>query len=339
MNRVNPLAPALMYNDQSSVQEAARIARRAPASTAAQGASSSLSKVLQLLKTQPQARHICHQADWLAGCLSGQFDISDENNCLKLGYDPVKREWPEWVIAQGIERKQLPEVKTPGSFIGKIDRKRAFSLGLNLESISVAGTTDSIAAFIATGASETGDAVTSLGSTLVLKIISDRPVYAPEYGIYSHRLGDLWLAGGASNSGCQILTELFSQNQVNNMTVYLDPDTPTGLEYYPLPASGERFPLNDPDMEPCLQPRPTDDQAFFQGILEGITRIEVAGYRKLAELGTPYPKKIFTTGGGSRNIPWAIMRERALEVPIARAVHTEASYGSALLALKAANNS
>ena len=46
-----------------------------------------------------------------------------------------------------------------------------------------------IAAVLATGANQIGDAVTSLGSTLVLKIISDKPVFAPESGIYSHHLG------------------------------------------------------------------------------------------------------------------------------------------------------
>src|SRR3546814_17941127 len=62
------------------------------------------------------------------------------------------------------------------------------------------GTTDGVAAFIATQASGIGDAVTSLGSTLTLKILSARPIFAPAMGVYSHRLGERWLAGGASNS-------------------------------------------------------------------------------------------------------------------------------------------
>ena len=52
-----------------------------------------------------------------------------------------------------------------------------------------AGTTDSIAAFLASGASGVGDAVTSLGSTLAIKLLSERPVDDSRYGVYSHRLG------------------------------------------------------------------------------------------------------------------------------------------------------
>ena len=327
-----PLSPALMYNDQSSMDEAESIDYMAPPDSAAHGASSSLAKAMQLLEQYPEAAHICHQADWVTSNLTGRFGVSDENNCLKLGYDPVKRCWPEWITKVGIDRKLLPEVKAPGSVIGGLDQQLAFSLGIDLECIVVAGTTDSIAAFIATGASKTGDAVTSLGSTLVLKIICDKPVYAPEYGIYSHRLGDLWLAGGASNSGCRILSDLFSQNEIDIMTADLKPGEPTELDYYPLPATGERFPENNPGLEPRLHPRPADDLTFFQGILEGITRIEQTGYRKLADLGAPYPAKVYTTGGGSRNVPWALIRKRVLNVPIAKAEHTEASYGAALLA-------
>ena len=57
----------------------------------------------------------------------------------------------------------------------------------------MAGTTDSIAAFLASGASKAGQAVTSLGSTLAIKMLSTTPVEDNKRGIYSHRLGSQWL--------------------------------------------------------------------------------------------------------------------------------------------------
>ena len=54
---------------------------------------------------------------------------------------------------------------------------------------------DSIAAFLAAGVGEAGHAVTSLGSTLAVKLLSTRRVDDAAYGIYSHRLGDKWLVG------------------------------------------------------------------------------------------------------------------------------------------------
>ena len=49
----------------------------------------------------------------------------------------------------------------------------AAQLGLPADTAIVAGTTDGCAAFLASGASEPGDGVTSLGTTLTLKLLSD----------------------------------------------------------------------------------------------------------------------------------------------------------------------
>ena len=315
-----PTTPALLYNDARAVEQAGRIAAIAPRESGAHGASSSLAKLLWLLEhypDQPHA-HALHQADWIAGKLAGHFGFSDENNCLKLGYDPVQRQWPEWVKGLVPERL-LPTVFTPGEKVG--------------EGNIHAGTTDSIAAFIATGASEIGDAVTSLGSTIALKIISDRPIFAPEHGIYSHRLGDKWLAGGASNSGGAVLLQHFSREALQRLTPLLQPDSPTGLDYYPLSKPGERFPHADPRFPARLTPRPADDVLFLQAMLEGMSRIEQQGWQRLHELGAPYPQTLRTVGGGSGNPAWMQMRARLIGAPLVASRHTEAAFGAALLAL------
>jgi len=327
-----PCSPALMYNDQSCTEEALQVSRYAPEDSAARGASASLAKVLHLLRSCPEAAHICHQADWITGLLCGRFDISDENNCLKLGYDPVNREWPQWLQQLNIDTERLPQVYIPGTAISRIDSSVAIELGLPPQCQLVAGTTDSIAAFIATGAGEIGEAVTSLGSTLVLKLVSDKPVFSSDLGIYSHRLGDIWLAGGASNSGGKVLLKYFDLEHIQAMTPKLDPDTPTGLDYYPLIDAGERFPYNDPGRQPELEPRPDEDVRFFQGILEGIAGIEARGYQVLQRRGAPAVNKVFTAGGGSRNPAWRKIRQYKLGVPVVAAEHNEASYGAALLA-------
>jgi sugar (pentulose or hexulose) kinase len=330
-----PCSPALMYNDQSCTEQAEQIGRHAPQDSAACGASASLAKVLFLLEKSPDARHICHQADWITGLLCSRFDVSDENNCLKLGYDPVRREWPSWLSALDIDRALLPEVFAPGTVIAKVDNTITQPLGLPPDCQVVAGTTDSIAAFIATGAGEVGEAVTSLGSTLVLKLVSDKPVFSSELGVYSHRLGETWLAGGASNSGGKVLLKYFGQAQLDEMTPQLDADSDTGLHYYPLVEAGERFPRNDPQRQPVLDPRPDDDVKFFQAMLEGMAAIEAEGYQALVQLGAPMPTQVFTAGGGSINPAWRRIRERKLGVPVTTAEHSEASYGSALLARRA----
>jgi sugar (pentulose or hexulose) kinase len=261
--------------------------------------------------------------------------LSDVNNCLKLGYDVVNQRWPiEELKALGIDESLLPKVFPAGTVVAQIDTKVATALDLPHTLQLVSGTTDSIAAFIATGADEIGDAVTSLGSTLVLKLISDKPLFSPEHGIYSHRFNNQWLVGGASNAGAKVLQYYFTQEQVDEMTDQLNPDVPTGLNYYPLINKGERFPIADPNKLGKLSPRPDSDKEFFQGILEGIANIEVQGYQKLADLGAPRMVSVRSVGGGSNNILWAQIRENQLKVDMITPLQTEAAYGSALLALQ-----
>ncbi|NOX92704.1 MAG: FGGY-family carbohydrate kinase, partial [Gammaproteobacteria bacterium] len=309
-----PLGPALMYNDARATTQAATIAHIAPVDTAAQGASCALAKLLWFTENDltSTARHACHQADWIAARLSGHFPakavISDYNNALKLGFDARQKTWPDWLNELKLPLDLLPKVVAPGTVIGTLSKKLAKQFTLPENTRIVAGTTDSTASFLATGANNIGEAVTALGSTLVVKVVSKQPVFAPKYGVYSQPLisnGQVrWLVGGASNSGGSVLKQYFTLEQLSEMTPQLQPHTPTGLDYYPLPACGERFPVNDPQLAARLEPRPTDDVVFFQGMLEGIVRIEAKAYRLLADLGAPYPLSIRTTGGGAQNAAW-----------------------------------
>ncbi|MAT66630.1 MAG: carbohydrate kinase, partial [Gammaproteobacteria bacterium] len=319
-----PLTPALMYNDARAVGQLAAISATAPPEAPVHSTSSSLAKLLWLRERYPvpQAR-AQHQAEWIAGRLSGRFDQGDENNALKLGYDPQRREWPAWLQALELPAGLLPQIHPAGTPLAPLQAGLRRRWGFPDQAFVCAGTTDSTAAVIAAGAVQPGQAVTVLGSTLVLKVISPQPVSAPEYGIYSHRLGDAWLAGGASNAGGAVLRQHFSDARMAELTPQLRPDRPTCLEYYPLPAPGERFPWNDPQLPPKLRPRPTSELKFFQGILEGLARIERSGYRRLRDLGAPWPTEVLSSGGGAANAPWRAIRARLLGCPVKLAAQQE----------------
>ncbi len=332
-----PSSSVLMYDDLRAVDEAKLIKKVMPEQNGGQGASGSLARLMWLLKNQASSKHryALHQADYVLGSLANNFRLSDENNALKLGYDVINRCWLTPEIRQlGINPDFLPDVFCAGTVVAKIDKKIANKLGLSASMRLVSGTTDSIAAFIATGANKIGDAVTSLGSTLVVKIIAEQPLFSSEFGIYSHRLGDKWLVGGASNSGGKVLRHFFNQKEIDQMTAKLQPNKITGLNYYPLVSTGERFPIADAEKHAILTPRPEDNVRFFQGILEGIAMIEQAAYGKLAELGAPHVNAVRTVGGGSYNSAWTSIRQQALNVNMIAVEHTDAAYGVALLALR-----
>ncbi len=331
---LNPVTPGMMYNSAGFLEQADRIARVAPNSAIMQGSGSALARLLFLqdLDEDSRARHCLHQADWIVGRLLGWGGVSDENNVLKLGYDLGLSAWPEWMQATGLRTELLPEVHPVGDPLGSVSSVIASEFGFSRGTLVVAGTTDGNAAFLASGASRVGDGVSSLGSTLTIKLLCDRELRDSNSGAYSHRIGSMWLAGGASNSGGSVLRSYFSDADMDRLEAKLDPDRPTGLDYYPLLAPGERFPVNDPDLPPRLAPRPKSEARFLQGLLEGIAAIEARGYSVLSALGAPCVKSIYTTGGGAKSKSWNRIRARALGLQLSGAVSEDASYGTARIA-------
>ena len=328
----SPLGNALLYNDpveDPRIPDA--IAEVAPRSSAAHGPSSGLARAMAL-KTRPGVRRIVHQADWVAGLLSACPWKSDESNALKTGYDPVERRWPDW-LARLIEADLLPDVVAAGAPTGAVTAAAAVRYDLPPGAAVVAGMTDGCASFLATGAARPGEGVTALGTTLTLKLLSDRPIFNPGCGIYSHRLGSLWLAGGASNSGGGALAAHFAADEIAELCKRIDPDRDSGLDYYPLPKPGERFPTADPALPPRIDPRPDDKALFLKGLLEGIARIEAAGYRRLEELGAPPLARLRSVGRGAGNVVWSRIRHRILPVETATAQSEDAAVGVARLAL------
>lgn len=329
-----PVTPGLMYNDRRAEAEAERIAAVADAQSAAHDASGSLAKLLWLQgkKSQTRAAYALHQADWISNRLTGVYGQSDYHNCLKLGYDPAAQRWPNWFQALEVPTALLPKVFTPGDVLGTVSNETMDAMGLPAHVEVVAGTTDSVAGFLAAGASKPSHGVTVLGSTLVIKLLSEKRIVSRQHGVYSHRLGKYWLVGGASNTGGAVLLQYFTVEQVREMSPLLDPEQPTELYYYPLPDIGERFPVNDPRMEPKLEPLPSDSLMFLQGILEGMARIEAQGYATLAELGGPKVTSVWTTGSGSQNEAWTRIRERVLGPRLKPARSHQPAFGAALLA-------
>lgn len=323
-----PLGTALMYNDAVEDRSIpALIADVAPRDSAAHGAASALARAI-VLQQRPGVARIVHQADWIAEQLAGGPVATDESNALKTGYDPVARKWPDWLAATSLNTELLPDVTPCGSRSGTV----AGAFGLPEGAALVAGATDGCASLLATGASEPGDGVTALGTTLTIKLLSDRPVFAPEYGIYSHRIGDTWLAGGASNTGGGVLAAHFSPEDLIRLSGRIDPDVSTGYDFYPLAKPGERFPIADPELPPRLAPRPEQDQTFLQAMLEGMARIELTGYRRLEELGAPELRSLRTVGGGAGNAAWRALREAALGLEERPALSEDAAVGAARLA-------
>lgn len=353
-----------------------------PEKHTARATTGSLAKLLLWNEVKPLVNNrgeidevFCHQSDYINMSLMwGGLDtyddkscrvVSDWHNCLKLGYDVQRLEFPSWMyelLKDGANildpESVLPsKVVSPGELIGVISPVVASTYGLPSDVVIVGGTTDSNAAFFASAGTKPdfGTSVTSLGSTMAIKMLSQTFVEDASRGVYSHRfpifgnnrVGErnkdaAWLIGGASNVGCAILRqEGFSNEELRTLSDEIDPNSDCSHKYYPLTKQGERFPVADSTKQPVLTPKPDSRRDYLHGILQGIGDVEREGYRVLGELGAnpKRPSIVLTAGGGSANDVWMSMRERLLResddgqrVAVRRASNTEASYGAALLA-------
>lgn len=285
-----------------------KIKEFAPADNTVNAPTSTLAKLLAWNIEQPLDTQevLMHQADYVVSQIAEprKQHCSDWHNSLKLGYDVHTLCYPNWLkeLLQSVNIDHshvLPEIIEPGRPFGLVDQTWAKSKGIPTSCQVIAGTTDSIAAFLASGADQPGQAVTSLGSTLAIKALSTVPVQDASRGIYSHRLGDnQWLVGGASNVGCAIFRHLnFTDYELQDLSAKIDPMSISPYKYYPLIRPGERFPVNDPFKMSILEPVPilhglNDRRAYLHGLLQSIAHLERDGYEALTLLGATPTREV-----------------------------------------------
>ena len=330
-----PLGEALAYCDAISDQAAA--ARDlVPSGGSAASASGSVARALALLQRHQWNGNpadvplLRHQADWLMGWLLGDWQWGEEGNNLRLGWDLQQQCWPE-AIAAAAWHQALPQIRDSGSVLGTLTATAAAALDLPQTAAVIAGTTDSNASVLAADPGP-GDGVAVLGTTLVLKQFHHSPLQGA--GISNHRLAGRWLVGGASNAGAGVLRQFFSDTQLIELSRQIDPRRPSGLKLRPLPRTGERFPLDDPKLEPILEPRPISDALYLQALLEGLCDWEARGWQRLQQLGAEPVQRVLSVGGGARNPQWRQLRRQTLGLPVLDCSRTSAAAAMAGLSLR-----
>lgn len=337
-----PLTPAVMYDDDRGAAHVPAARDAAPDRWRALGvtiqASWGLPKTLELLATTPGARdggvRLMHCADFLGSRLCGTAVATDTSHALKSGYDALAGEWPRSAVAAlNLPPGLLPDVVRPGTTLGAIGPAVAAETGLPAGARVVAGMTDGCAAQIAANALRAGDGVSVLGTTLILKGVSDRPVHDPAGAVYAHAHPDGgWLPGGASNVGARALQAAFPGRELAELDGLAQSREPAGGAIYPLIEPGERFPFYRPDAEPLQTGTLTDEVDRYAALLQGVAFVERLGMVALGRLGAPITGRLALTGGGTRSRYWTQLRADVLGRPVELPVTPEPSVGMAVLA-------
>lgn len=338
-----PLTPGLMYDDTRAAAEAERAGdagrelwerlgyRRMQPAWA-------LPKLLWLLDHRPGlAEHarLAHQSDFLAGRLAGHPVATDLSNALKTGVDLIAGGWPRPVMdALGVPARLLPPVVRPGARLGEVGRRAAELTGLRAGTPIFAGATDGCAAQFAAGVVEVGDWSTVIGTTLVLKGVSEALVADPSGALYAHRSPDgRWLPGGASGSGGGAIAAELPGRDLDALAERAAAYEPSGVLSYPLAsARGERFPFVAPDATPFRLGEPRDDAELYASLLQGVGYVERLCFDHLARLGVPVHGRRVVTGGGAVSAYWTRLRADIMGRPVTVPRHTDPAVGMAVLA-------
>jgi xylulokinase len=331
-----PLRPAILYDDGRGVEIAEELNKKGGDASIHLGPSFSLVKAAWVERQEPEVwertRYVLHPADWLAGKLSGEFGISDFTNALKLGYDPENSAWAQSTRAAGLLDDRLPVVHRPGDPIGELSSRAAAETGLPPRTCVLAGATDGMASVIASGASRPGDANTTLGTTLVWKVLHDAKP-AARSGIYSHlHPGGLWVPGAASNTGLGSIRMTGGTASVEEMDRLAAHYFPTSVVCYMLPGVGERFPFIHPKAESFVEAAPRDSGESYAAQLQSIAFVERWGYEILEGCGVKIGDRIFSTGGAAKSPVLSQLRANVRGKTILQPRYPTAAFGAAILA-------
>ena len=260
-----------------------------------------------------------HVPEFLISHLTGEKNIAaDWSHSLKSGFDLKNKQW------EVKSELNLPDVVAPGTKLGEYQEISIF-----------AGMTDGCTGQISAGGATIGSAVTTLGTTLVTKIVSEINISGP--GFYSHLLPQSkWLAGGASNLGGISLKKF---NDLAKMNIEAEKLGASKRIIYPLTGKGERFPIADTNFLEVADSQPISDLDEFLSIIQGIAFAEKLSYQKLEEAGGPKISSISTVGGGTKSDLWSSLRATIIGKPIMVRKEAGSDIGAAMIALAALSGS
>jgi sugar (pentulose or hexulose) kinase len=322
-----PVTQALMYDDARAAARRDQIVDADPDrwSTSMQP-TWALPKILDLVADGHDLadRRVVHSADFVAAHLVGHPVATDTSHALKTGYDLVAETWPAAAFGKlGLSLSAFPEVVRPGVELGRTPA------GVPVH----AGMTDGCAAQIAAGALSPGAWNSVLGTTLVLKGVSNDLLTDPTGAVYSHRHPDGgWLPGGASSTGAGVLTELLPGADLDALGHAARAAGPIDAVTYPLTKTGERFPFVAPHAERFTLGSTRDDLQTYAAVLQGVAFIERLAFEHLETLGADPVRSVSLTGGATRSDYWNQLRADVLGVSVELPAVPDPAYGMAVLA-------
>jgi xylulokinase len=337
----SPLGPALLWMDRRAHAEAARLTSLLPAEQwyrltgRAVDPEVFLAKLSWIRTHEPErfrrTRCFVGIKDDLIRRLTGEIASDPTHAAYTMLFDVGRRDWSDDLLrAAGIPRAILPPLRGASTVAGRVSRAAAEATGLPEGLPVVTGASDGTVACLAAGIAAAGTAVNVTGTSDVLMIGVDRPVWDPEHRtlVNPHPLGAGWMVGGilgTTGGAVKWFADRFCPDrQGPERYAILDQEAAragpgaqgllclTGL-------AGERAPLWDPLARGALVGLDLGHRRgeVVRAILEGVALDLRAVVALLGEIGAEV-RRIRVVGGGAVSDLWSQIRADAIGLPVER---------------------
>ncbi len=358
-----PLRPAILWNDQRTVEQCAQIESKAGgrkglielvANPALTGFTAP--KILWVRQHQPRiyerAKHILLPKDYIRYRLTGEYatDVSDASGTLLL--DVVHRRWSTKLLALlDIDRSMLPSLHESPEITGRLSAIAAVELGLAAGTPVVGGGGDQAAGAVGNGIVASGIVSATLGTSGVVFAHSDHPKRDPHGRVHTmcHAVPGKWCVFGcmlSAGGSLQWFRNQLGQEEVAtakkksidpyDMLIAQAKSAPPaceGLQFLPY-LTGERCPYPDPNARGAwigLTTRTTRPM-MIRALLEGVTFGMRDALEIITDMGVPITH-VRASGGGARSRFWRQLQADIYRKPVVVTTAVEGpALGAALLA-------
>jgi xylulokinase len=354
---------ALLWNDQRTAAECEEIEKRAGgrkkliemvANPALTGFTAP--KILWLRNKEPKnfekTVKVLLPKDEIRRRLTGEFatEVSDASGMLLL--DVVQRRWSKELLGKlDLDPSMFAQCYESEQVTGRLTKETAKALGLSTDCMVVGGAGDCAAGAVGNGIVKAGVLSTSIGTSGVVFVHSDKPQVDPEGRLHTfchavngkwHMMGVTLAAGGSlqwfRNAVCQTLAAEAKKKKIDAYDVLTEeaavtPPGADGLLFLPYLA-GERTPHADPNARGAfvgLTMMHTRGH-LVRSIMEGVTYSLRDCLEIIEERGVAV-KQIRSGGGGAKSPFWRQMQADVLgKTVVTMAADEGPAYGVALLA-------
>jgi xylulokinase len=363
-----PLCPAILWNDQRTLQQCAEVEERFGAALAGWTGNRlrtafTASKVLWLRRHRPElyarARAILLPKDFLRLRLTGALatDVTDASGTGL--FDVQHRRWSGPALdALGVARDWMPVAHESPSLVATVSAEGAAASGLRAGTPVAAGAGDQAAAALGSGAVAPGMLSIILGTSAAVQLATAVAVPDPNgvFQTFCHALPGTWqlmggvLSGGGSFDWYGRLAGIARPAPAEPAEASVDfelmcqmaeavPPGAEGLLFLPY-LTGEGAPHLDPEARGAWfgLTRRHDHRHLARAVIEGVA-FAVRGVVEAAEALAGAAREIRITGGGGRGQIWLRTFANVLGRQItAVGAGDSSARGAALLALAAATD-